>query len=85
MTRAELDAYADESGLELLVADGHDNAIIGVVRRFNQTFVLYDQMKVIQNLMADGMSYEEALEFFEFNIVGAWMGDATPAYLEPVE
>jgi hypothetical protein len=27
------------------------------------------------------MSQEEAVEFYEFNIVGACVGDATPAFL----
>ena len=37
-----------------------------------------DQNKVIQKLMSDGMSHEEALEGFDFNIIGAWAGDRTP-------
>lgn len=83
MTREELDAYSDATGIELVVADGHDNAIVGVVRRFNDTFVLYDTEKVIKNLMADGMTHEEAVEFFEFNIVGAHV-DGCPAFLEAI-
>ena len=29
----------------------------------------------------DGMTYEEAIEFFEFNIKGSWMGEYTPVYI----
>ena len=85
MTRQELDEYCDVHGIELLVADGHDNAIVGIARRHNDTFVLYNKAKVIQNLMADSMTYEEAKEFFEYNVIGAWEGEATPAFLEGVE
>ena len=28
----------------------------------------------------DGMEYEEAIEFFDFNIKGAWMGEGTPCF-----
>ena len=31
------------------------------------------------------MSYEEAVEFFEFNIEGAYMGPLTPVYVYPYE
>ena len=31
----------------------------------------------------DGMSNDEAIEFFEFNIEGAWMGDTTPLFMHP--
>jgi hypothetical protein len=26
------------------------------------------------------MTYDEAVEFFEFNILGSWVGDQTPAF-----
>lgn len=82
MTRQELDEYCDFFEIELLAADGHDNAIVGVVRRFHQTFVLYNKAKVIKNLRDTGMTEEQAFEYFEFNIAGAWVGDHIPAYLE---
>ena len=31
--------------------------------------------------MKDGMTDEEAMEYFEFNVVGAWMGEGTPIFL----
>jgi len=39
--------------------------------------------KVLEILMTrDGMSYEEAREFYEFNIVGAYVGPGTPVFVE---
>jgi hypothetical protein len=32
----------------------------------------------------DGMTYEEAEEFYEFNTLGSWVGDGTPAFLSRV-
>ena len=44
---------------------------------------LYDTAKCIAILMnRDGMSYDSAIEFFEFNVVSAWMGDGTPVFAE---
>ena len=30
------------------------------------------------------MSYEEAIDFFEFNVIGAYVGEHTPAFLESI-
>lgn len=81
MTRDEVNRFAEEAGIELLVMDGHDDAIIGVGQRFTDYFVVYDLKKVISTLMEDGMTYEEAVEFHEFNQVGAWVGPRTPVFL----
>lgn len=67
---------------EALVADGFDDAIIGMARQFNQTLVVYDEDKCLSILMErDGMTEEEAIEFFEFNVVGAYVGVGTPVYV----
>lgn len=79
--REYVDQFADENGIELLVMDGHDDAIIGVGQRFTDYFVVYDLRRVIEKLMADGMSYEEAVEWHQFNQVGAWVGPRTPVFL----
>jgi hypothetical protein len=82
MSRSAVDEYADAYELELICADGFDDCIIGIAQQFNNVFVVYDRQKVIRVLMErDGMTDEDADEFFEFNIVGAWVGDNTPAFL----
>ena len=54
----------------MMIADGYDAAIIGVARRCGQPdLIAYDLEKIIEILVKrDGMSYEEAVEYFEFNI-----------------
>jgi hypothetical protein len=66
----------------LLFMDGYDDCIIGVAARFNSTFVVYDSAKVIERLKRDGMTDEEALEFYRYNQLGGWHGESTPAFLE---
>ncbi len=79
MTRLE---WAEElENQNLLTMDGYDDCILGLGRRFDQHFVVYDLKRVIQKLMAEGMTEEEALEFHDFNQVGAYMGEGTPAFL----
>lgn len=67
---------------DTLKADGFDEAIVGIGRQFNKNLVIYDEDKCIEILMErDGMSEEEAIEFFEFNVVGAYVGEYTPIYV----
>jgi len=65
---------------DLLKADGFDEAVIGVVERLGTQAICYDTEKVIEILMRD-MSEEEALEYFQYNIAGAWVGEHTPFFL----
>jgi hypothetical protein len=82
MTRAEIDDYADAMEIELIFADGFDDCIVGIGRQFNRTFVVYDYDEVIHTLMhRDAMEADDAVEFFDYNIVGSYVGDATPCFL----
>jgi len=68
---------------QLLKADGFDEAILGVGRRCGQpNLLVYDYHKCCEILVKrDKMTYEEAEEFMEFNVVGAWVGDITPIFV----
>ena len=44
--------------------------------------VVYDYAKCCEILVSrDGMSDDEAVEWMEFNVVGAYAGDRTPWFL----
>ena len=64
---------------ELLFADGYDDCIIGLTIRSDVPVVIYSADKMIEKL-ANDMTPEEAQEFFDFNIEGAYMGERTPVY-----
>ena len=67
----------------LLIANGLDAAYLGYIERTNEPRVaVYDMEKCIQVFMEDeGMSREEAEEWFDYNVAGAYVGAQTPAYL----
>ena len=68
---------------DVIVADGFEDALIGVGQQFNKAMAVYDRQKCIEILMErDKMSDEEAVEYFEYNVTGAWVGDYTPIFLE---
>lgn len=66
----------------MLKIDGHDDAILGpacIWQGSNRINVLvYDAELIRENLMRDGMTSEDAREFIEFNIEGAYVGEDTP-------
>ena len=68
----------------MLQMDGYDDCIAGVCTRFgSMPILIYDRSKVIRRLESDGMSRDDAEEDFEVNMLGSWVGEDTPAFLEP--
>ena len=69
---------------DVLIADGFDDAIIGIAERYGMNpVVLYNKNKCLNIIQTrDGMSEEDAIDFFYYNIVGAYMGEHTPCFAE---
>jgi hypothetical protein len=65
-----------------LLADGFDDAFVGIGRQFGRPIAVYDRFECIELLIKEGMSEEEAEEYFQFNVEGAWVGENTPIFLE---
>ena len=64
-----------------LYADGFDKAIIGFAEEWIEVpRVIYSKAKMQDILIEQGMSVEEALEYLEFNVWGAYVGEGTPIY-----
>ena len=77
---------AEQYGPEVLLVDGHDNAIIGVAPGEEDGYVaVYDREAIIENLCEGGMLLEDAQEFYEFNILGSNFGPHTPIYIDTIE
>ena len=70
----------------MVKADGLEDAIIGIGSRINMPDVLfYSYNKCLKIFMErDGMTREEAVEWMEFNVVGAWVGETTPIYVHEI-
>lgn len=74
----------------MLKIDGYDHAILGPAYIWrDQTLVnvlVYDAEKIRDHLVnKDGMTMEEAREYIEFNIEGAYMGIHTPVLVWPYD
>lgn len=87
MVVGEYEVDEDDDELDddqLLFLSGMDKAIVGVAFGMQmEERVVYDYEKVIEHLESAGLEYEDAIEFFDFNIASAWMGDHTPIFIRP--
>lgn len=70
---------------EILTADGLENAAVGVawVHREGGVFpvVVYDRDRTL-DLLAETMGENEAVEWFTYNIEGAYVGPYTPMWVQ---
>ena len=60
-----------------------DSAVLGTSQRIGmEVCFVYDVNEVLLILMQD-MSEEDALEHFDYNIAGSYVGETTPIFLWP--
>ena len=80
----EINTHLVEMEESALTADGFDNAILGIVNDFNsKPRVAYSITECINILMErDGMTYIDAMEYFSYNVEGAYMGEQTPIWVD---
>ena len=86
----EVTELIENLGDEAVLMDGFDDCIIGVLERFGMdSIVLYDKQKVIEKLMKESnapdelcdLAMEQALEYYEYNMLGSWIGERTPGFV----
>lgn len=65
---------------DCLTADGFEEALVGCTYGANVVAV-YDVNKMVEILMEEGTDYDDAVEFLEYNVVGAYLGEKTPLYV----
>lgn len=76
----------EELNPDALFMDGLDEALVGYASQQFQTFLpVYSYRKIMDVLMKEGATYEEASDHFGFNIEGAWVGENTPLILHEIE
>jgi hypothetical protein len=66
---------------DVLLADGYENALVGRVDLPDGDVALYDYDKCIQILVKrDGMTRDEAVDYFEYNVVRSHPGPKGPVF-----
>lgn len=88
MTRDEITEMTCDEILFLGSSDGEfDKAIIGTVTRAGTSnpVLVYSVETVLKCLTEQGMDQEDALEWFSYNIDGAYLGEYTPVYMHAID
>ncbi len=95
MTKSQIIDYIDfnypDYSKDILIIDGFEEAFLGIVEGFNNKPVsCYDHSKCIDVLVSSNEDttdlqdkIEEAEEYFNYNIIGAYVGEFTPVFLYP--
>ena len=87
MTSEEVVEYlgtAENESLMLLEPRStYDACLVGVGYRYcDGPLAVYDIAKVMAVLIAGGMDEEAAQEWINTNMIGSWMGNGTPLFIE---
>lgn len=74
----------DELAEGAMLVTSYDDCIIGIGHRIGlPPLVVYDKAKIIAKLIDnDHMNPEEAEEYFNYNILGSYVGEATPIFTD---
>ena len=76
--REFLDTFAEGA----IILDDFDDAIIGIVETMGSgPRILYSREKILEILMKDDMTEEEAIEYYDFNILNRWVNEQNPVFL----
>lgn len=68
-----------DSNPEAIIWDGFDTALLGIT---SEGKAVYDISQMKHTLMTrDQMSEEDALEYLDFNVIGAYVGEFTPIHI----
>lgn len=76
MLKEILEQYSE---IEILKADGFDNAVIGIALDFTEPRLIYSVSKCLRILEQD-MEDIDALEHFTYNVSGGYVGEKTPIW-----
>lgn len=67
---------------DCLTLPGHDNAILGIVSQSMGKHVLYHVPTILDNLCKEDLTFDEAMEHYDYNIRGSSQGENYPMFLD---
>jgi hypothetical protein len=83
--REEITDWLEAVEAGAMFADGFDDAIMGITEVPDGYRVCYDIGHILELLITDhGMDEVGAIEYFDFNIAGAYVGPLTPIFVQCV-
>jgi len=76
----EMQRYEDECEAPIIFPEFAD-AFVGFGVQFSHRVAIYDYARCLEVLERNGMTYEEAVEWMEYNVLGLYVGPRTPVFL----
>ena len=74
--------FIDEVAEGAIILDGFDDCIVGITEEFGaNNRILYSVKRMVDKMVSEGMTEEEAMEFYSFNIIGGYFGEQNPIFL----
>lgn len=80
--RQEIEEWLEPLDRETIFFEGLDMAIIGISEVPDGYKVCYDIGRVLELLIISGMTEHEAIEYYDFNIAGSYVGPLTPIFVQ---
>ena len=80
-----IESYLEEHGYEdqeILLADGFEEAFMGVVESHGAAPKACYNYDACIDILTKDMDEGEALEYMEFNVTSAYVGEYTPAFIK---
>ena len=77
MLEGIVEYFQDE---EILKADGFDDAVIGIDTGTMR--LIYSVTRCIEILIVGGTDMNDAIEYFDFNVRGSYVGEKTPIWCD---
>ena len=87
MKRTDIENYLEENYPDymdkILLADGFEDAFIGVVESFGSEPKACYSLEDCEEILCsrDNMTSDEAVEYLHFNVTQAYVGEHTPAFI----
>jgi len=76
----ELRQHEEESDAPVIFPEFKD-ALVGYGVQFSHRIAIYDYARCVEVLERNGMTFEEAVEWMEYNVLGVYAGPRTPVVL----
>jgi len=82
--RTKIDDIVEQyPDMEVLKADGYDECVLGYEYSFDGVIrLVYSVKMIIDSLTSEGLSDEDAIEHFEYNMRGGYVGEQTPIWCQ---
>ncbi len=72
----------EDEDKNVVLADGFDEAIVGALNIDGEVRTVYDKWAMVNIYRSEcDCSFEDAVEFLEYNVWSAYMGPSTPIYM----